>query len=69
MYIASDAHAHHPTSDAQLVPWAVEEREMNTHPLKNSCSMSYGVEHLFCQFNSAVLTLLLSQLKLRQLGK
>lgn len=58
------------TADAQLAPWAVEEREMNTHPLKNSfCSMSYGVEHPFFQFNSAVLTLLLSQLKVRQLGR
>ena len=60
MHMTSDAQvvAHRPLTDAQLVPWAVEEREVNSHPLQNSfCMMPYGMEYPFVQFKSAVLIL------------
>lgn len=48
--------AHHPVTDAQLAPWAVEE--MNSHPLHNSsCMMSYCMEYPFGQFQSGLLIL------------
>ena len=56
MYITSDAQAiaHHRLTNAQLAPRAVEEREMNSHPLQNSFHMmSYGMEYpLFCSLPS-----------------
>lgn len=45
MYIASDSQAvaQHPLTDAQLIPQAVEESKINSHPLQNTFSvMSYG---------------------------
>ena len=55
MSITSDtqAIAHHLPAEAQLTPRAVEEHEMNSHPLQNFfCMMSYGMEYPFGQFKS-----------------
>ena len=58
MYIASDSQAvaQHPLTDAQLIPQAVEESKINSHPLQNSfCMMSHVMEYLFGQLKSAIL--------------
>ena len=50
MYITSDAQAiaHHALTDAQVAPWAMEEHEMNSHPLQNFFHIiSYGMEYPF----------------------
>ena len=60
MYITSDtqAIAYHLPVKAQLAPRAVQEHEMNSHPLQNSfCMMSYGMEYPFGWFKSHVLIL------------
>jgi len=60
MYVTSDAQAiaHHALTDAQVAPWAMEEHEMNSHPLQSFFHIiSYGMEYPFGQFKSAVLIL------------
>jgi len=60
MYITSDAQtiAHHTMTKAQLAPQTTEERETNSHSLQNSFHlMLYGMEYLFWQVKSAVLSL------------
>lgn len=55
MYITSgtQAFSHHPLTDAQLGPQAVEGREINSHHLQNSFLMISC--RIFGQFKSAVL--------------
>lgn len=55
MYITSgtQAFSHHPLTDAQLGPQAVEGREINSHHLQNSFLVISC--RIFDQFKSAVL--------------
>jgi len=47
-----------PPTDSQLAPWAVEESQINFHPLQNSFHlMPYDMEYPFVQVKSAVLIL------------
>lgn len=59
MYIVSDAQAvaYRTLTSAQLTPLAVQESNMNSHPLQNFCMMSYGTEYPFGQSKLAVLIL------------
>ena len=49
MYVTSDvqAIAHYLPAYAS---WAAEESKMNSHPLQDSCMMSYGMEQPVVQF-------------------
>ena len=52
MYITSDAQAiaHHPLTNAQLVPQAVEKSQVNFHCLQNSfCMMPHAMKYPFGQ--------------------
>lgn len=65
MYVTSDSQAilHHPLTDAQLIPQAMEESDINSHPLQNSfCIMSYIMEYPFGQLKLVILILFPLQL-------